>query len=153
MGSKQEAPVREVLRILDLGDFRPNLERVTALFREDAWYQVGVPARQAIQGRDAIAGELARQADDYKDCVCEVLTVVSDDRYVITERIDHVTMLHNNVRVHNPLLAIFEIDDDGLIVNWREYWDALSLSHRIGVDPERMQQLMGITDTTVEAGR
>ena len=59
MGSKQEAPVREVLRILDLGDFRPNLERVTALFREDAWYQVGVPARQAIQGRDAIAGELA----------------------------------------------------------------------------------------------
>ena len=85
--------------------------------------------------------------------MCEVLTVVSDDRYVITERIDHVTMLHNNVRVHNPLLAIFEIDDDGLIVNWREYWDALSLSHRIGVDPERMQQLMGITDTTVEAGR
>jgi limonene-1,2-epoxide hydrolase len=54
-------------------------------------------------------------------------------------------MLHDGKRVSNPLLAIFEINDDGLIQNWREYWDALSLSLRMGVDPGHMQQLMGIT--------
>ena len=145
MGKAQEAPVLEILHLFDANDFRPNLDRVLALFAEDATYQINVPARDRLVGRDAIVGELTRQAGDYEDCVCEILTVVSDDRFVVTERVDHVTMLHDGRRVSNPLLAIFEINDDGLIQNWREYWDALSLSLRMGVDPKHMQQLMGIT--------
>jgi limonene-1,2-epoxide hydrolase len=145
MGEAQEAPVLEILHLLDANDFRPNLDRVRALFAEDATYQINVPARGRLIGRDAIAGELERQAGDYQDCVCEILTVVSDDRFVVTERVDHVTMRHDGKRVSNPLLAIFEISDGGLIQGWREYWDALSLSLRMGVDPGRMQQLMGIT--------
>jgi limonene-1,2-epoxide hydrolase len=133
-----------MLHLLDANDFRPNLNRVIALFAPDATYQINVPAREKLVGRDAIVSELERQAGDYKDCQCEVLTVVSDDRHVITERVDHVTMLHDGTRVSNPLLAIFEINGDGLIQNWREYWDALSLSIRMGVDPTHMQQLMGI---------
>jgi limonene-1,2-epoxide hydrolase len=144
MGAKQEAPVLEILSLFDASDFRPNLARVTAMFTENASYQVGVPARAPVYGREAIAAELARQAGDYKDCQCEILTVVSDDQYVITERVDHVTMLAEETRVSNPLLAIFEVNEDGLIVSWREYWDALSLSVRMGVDPLRMQQLMGL---------
>jgi limonene-1,2-epoxide hydrolase len=145
MGKAQEAPVLEILHLFDANDFRPNLDRVLALFAEDATYQINVPARNRLVGRDAIVGELTRQAGDYEDCVCEILTVVSNDRFVVTERVDHVTMLHDGKRVSNPLLAIFEISDDGLIQNWREYWDALSLSLRMGVDPKHMQQLMGIT--------
>lgn len=145
MGEAQEKPVLEFLSLLDAADFRPNLPRATALMAADATYQINVPAREKLVGRDAILGELTRQAGDYTDCECEVLTVVSDDRYVITERIDHVTMNNNGLRVHNPLLAIFEVNDEGLIQNWREYWDALSLSVRMGVDPAHMQQLMGIT--------
>jgi limonene-1,2-epoxide hydrolase len=145
MGKAQEAPVLEILHLFDANDFRPNLDRVLALFAEDATYQINVPARDKLVGRDAIVGELTRQAGDYEDCVCEILTVVSNDRFVVTERVDHVTMLHDGKRVSNPLLAIFEINDDGLIQNWREYWDALSLSLRMGVDPKHMQQLMGIT--------
>jgi limonene-1,2-epoxide hydrolase len=145
MGQAQEAPVLEILHLFDANDFRPNLDRVLALFAEDATYQINVPARDKLVGRDAIVGELNRQAGDYEDCVCEILTVVSNDRFVVTERVDHVTMLHDGKRVSNPLLAIFEINDDGLIQNWREYWDALSLSLRMGVDPGHMQQLMGIT--------
>lgn len=144
MGIKQEAPVLEFLNLLDANDFRPNLARVAALFASDATYQMSVPAREPLIGRDAILGELERQAGDYKDCQCEILTVVSDERYVITERIDHVTMLHNDLRVSNPLLAIFEIDDDGLIASWKEYWDALSLCARMGVEPAHMQELMGL---------
>jgi limonene-1,2-epoxide hydrolase len=147
MGAAQEAPVREILSLFDTGDFRPNLDRVAAVFAPHATYQMSVPGRAALVGRDQIVGELARQAGDYKDCYCEILTVVSDDRHVVTERIDHVTMLHDGLRVSNPLLAIFEVTDDGLIVSWREYWDALSLSHRMGVDPVRMQELMGIVTT------
>jgi limonene-1,2-epoxide hydrolase len=145
MGKAQEAPVLEILHLFDANDFRPNLERVLALFAKDATYQINVPARDKLVGRDAIVSELKRQAGDYEDCVCEILTVVSNDRFVVTERVDHVTMLHDGKRVSNPLLAIFEINDDGLIQNWREYWDALSLSVRMGVDPGHMQQLMGIT--------
>jgi limonene-1,2-epoxide hydrolase len=145
MGQAQEAPVLEILHLFDANDFRPNLDRVIALFAADATYQINVPARAKLLGRDAIVSELVRQAGDYQDCVCEILTVVSDDRFVVTERVDHVTMRHDGKRVSNPLLAIFEINDDGLIQNWREYWDALSLSLRMGVDPGHMQQLMGIT--------
>lgn len=145
MGQAQEKPVLEFLALLDADDFRPNLARATALMAEDATYQINVPAREKLVGRAAILGELERQAGDYTDCECEVLTVVSSDNYVITERVDHVTMRHDGKRVHNPLLAIFEINAAGQIQNWREYWDALSLSVRMGVDPAHMQQLMGIT--------
>ncbi|WP_261554783.1 nuclear transport factor 2 family protein [Frankia tisae] len=144
MGTRQEAPVRELLRLFDEGDFIGNMDRLLAQFTEDATYQMSVPGREALRGRELIATELARQAGDYSDCVCEILTVVSDDRHVVTERIDHVTMLHDGTRVSNPLLAIFEVNDDGRIVAWREYWDALSLSHRMGVDPGTMLGLMGL---------
>jgi limonene-1,2-epoxide hydrolase len=120
-----------MLHLLDANDFRPNLNRVSALFAPDATYQINVPAREKLVGRDAIVSELERQAGDYTDCGYEVLTVVSDDRHVITERVDHVTMLHDGTRVSNPLLAIFEVNGDGLIQSWREYWDALSLSLRM----------------------
>jgi limonene-1,2-epoxide hydrolase len=144
MGTRQEAPVRELLRLFDEGDFVGNMDRLLAMFAEDATYHMSVPGREKLHGRERIATELARQAGDYTDCVCEILTVVSDDRFVVTERIDHVTMLHDGKRVSNPLLAIFEVTDDGLILNWREYWDALSLSARMGVDPATMLGLMGI---------
>jgi limonene-1,2-epoxide hydrolase len=144
MGQPQERPVLELLQLLDAEDFRPNLDRARDLFAADATYQINVPARAQLLGRDAIIGELERQAGDYTDCHCEVLTVVSDDRYVITERIDHVTMTHDGTKVSNPLLAIFDINAEGLIQHWREYWDALSLSVRMGVDPAHMLSLMGI---------
>ena len=144
MGAAQERSVIEFLSLLDAEDFRPNLPRAAELLAEDATYQINVPAREKLSGRAAILGELTRQAGDYTDCQCEVLTVVSNERCVVTERIDHVTMIRDGLRVHNPLLAIFEINDAGLIQHWREYWDALSLSVRMGVDPAHMQQLMGI---------
>jgi limonene-1,2-epoxide hydrolase len=144
MGAKQEAQVLELLELFHADNFTPNLARAASLFAEDASYQIQVPSRPPVYGRDAIVAELSRQALDYKDCECEILTVVSNDRTVVTERVDHVTMLHNDVRVSNPLLAIFELNDDGLIVAWREYWDALSLCGRMGVSPEDMAQLIGI---------
>ena len=114
------------------------------LFAPDATYQMSVPGREPLRGRDGIIGELSRQAGDYKDCNCEIINVISDDRFVITERIDHVTMLRDDKRVSNPLLAIFDMDSQSRIVHWREYWDALSLTSRMGVDPDHMLQLMGI---------
>jgi limonene-1,2-epoxide hydrolase len=144
MGAAQEASVLELLDLFHAEDFTPNLERAAALFADDAYYQIQVPSRAPVYGRAAIVAELARQAQDYKDCECEVLCVVSTDRVVVTERVDHVTMLHSGVRVSNPLLALFELNDDGLIVAWREYWDALSLSKRMGVSPEHMAELIGI---------
>jgi limonene-1,2-epoxide hydrolase len=144
VGAAQEATVRELLSLFDAGDFRPNLDRAMSLFVPDATYQMSVPGREPLKGRDEIVGELTRQAGDYKDCECEVLNILSNDRFVVTERIDHVTMLHDGKRVSNPLLAIFELDENSRIVNWREYWDALSLSQRMGVDAGHMMELMGL---------
>src|SRR5260370_21663903 len=120
MGKAQEAPVLEILHLFDANDFRPNLDRVLALFDEDATYQINVPARDKLVGRDAIVGELTRQAGDYEDCVCEILTVVSNDRFVVTERVDPVAMLNVGKRVWYPLLAIFEINDVGFIMTGLE---------------------------------
>ena len=135
----------ELLRLLGAQDFRPNLGRVAELFAHDAAYQINVPARDQLVGREAIIAELARQAGDFTDLVSELLAIVSDDRRVVTERVDHVTMRHSNERVTTPVLAIFEVDGDGRIRGWREYWDALSLAARMRVDAEHMQRLMGIS--------
>jgi limonene-1,2-epoxide hydrolase len=41
---------------------------------------------------------------------------------------------------------VFEFDDSGQIVSWREYWDALDIAAQLGLTPDEMKRLHGITD-------
>lgn len=131
MSRTTEAPVLRLLELLGQGDLATHGDEIAGLFAEDAWYEMQVPAPEKIHGRAAILGELQRQAGHYSDLVCEMVTLVSDDRVVVTERIDRFTIPGTGKRVANALSAVFEVGAAGLITAWREYWDMAALTRQM----------------------
>jgi limonene-1,2-epoxide hydrolase len=137
-----------VVRFLDRlhDEVHPDLDLALADFADDATYQSLVPARTPLEGKAAIKAELGSQFGRYTDCVCEILAMASNERYVFTERRDHVTMTSWNRRIFSSVNAVFEFDDSARIVSWREYWDTGDIATQLGLTADEMKQLHGITD-------
>jgi limonene-1,2-epoxide hydrolase len=143
MGTNEES----VLRFLEQlhNEDRPDLDTALEAFADDATYQSLVPSRQPLLGKAAIKAELEKQFGRYKECVCEILAMASNDRYVFTERRDHVSMMEWDKRIFSSVNAVFELDDAGRIVAWREYWDTGDIAKQLGLTSEQMNQLHGIS--------
>jgi limonene-1,2-epoxide hydrolase len=119
----------------------PDLSSTILSFARDATYQALVPSTAVLQGRDAIAAELARQFTHYDECHCEVLAMASNDRFVFNERRDHVHMVEQGKRIFSSVAAVFEFGDDGLVRSWREYWDTGDIARQLGLTAEQMAAL------------
>ena len=139
-----------VLRFLDAlhQPGTPHLAAVmTDVFAEAATYQALVPATEVRAGRDAIAAELSRQFTHYSECDCEVLAIGSSDRFVFTERRDHVAMIDAGKTIFSSVAAVFEFEA-GQVVSWREYWDTGDISRQLGLTAEQMAELQPVVDVT-----
>jgi limonene-1,2-epoxide hydrolase len=139
-----------VLQFLDAlhDEVHPDLSGALAGFAEDAVYRSLVPARPPIVGRNAIQTELSTQFGRYTDCVCEIVAMASNDRFVFTERRDHVTMTSWAKRIFSSVNAVFEFDERGLIVSWREYWDTGDIASQLGLTSDQMKALHGVAANT-----
>ena len=126
-------------------EVHPDLEEALQGFSVDAIYQSLVPARQPIVGRASIIAELGKQFDRYTECVCEIIAMASNDRFVFTERKDHVTMTNWNKRIFSSVNAVFEFYDDNQIVSWREFWDTGDIATQLGLSDDQMKALHGVT--------
>lgn len=115
---------------------------LSTYFSEDAHYQPLVPMRKPVQGRDAIRAELERQYEFYNECTCTIHSIGSSDTKVFTERTDTVTLNHDGKRVETRLNAVFDIDADGRISGWREYYDSGDLVKKLGVTLEQFEAIM-----------
>jgi len=52
---------------------------------------------------------------------------------VFVERRDLVTIESKDVAVH--LVGVFEVDDDGKIASWRDYFDSREIATKVGRPP------------------
>jgi limonene-1,2-epoxide hydrolase len=142
MTTKSETIVRDFLSSLHAAD-QPDWDQVLDVFTEDATYHMLVPRGSILAGRKRIREELERQFTDYYDCECELLALVASETTVMTERRDHVTMKHNDQRIFSSVAAVFELNDDGRIIAWREYWDSDDIAKQLGLTREQMNELQG----------
>ena len=115
---------------------------VRAMLADDARYQPVVPIAPVREGGDAIVAELERQYELYDECACDVLNVASTGNVVFTERVDTVRQIANGQRTTTNVVGIFDLDADGKIVWWREYWDALDCAGQLGIDDKAMRAIM-----------
>ena len=111
-------------------------------FAEAAQYQPLVPMRAPAQTRDGVRDELERQYEFYSDCKCVIHRVGAGDDCVFTERTDTVTLNQDGREIETRLNAVFDMDADGKILFWREYYDAGDLVMKIGVTLEQFEQIM-----------
>lgn len=64
-----------------------------------------------------------------------ILNIVSSDRVVMTERSDYA--LVRGVPMPHSMVAVYELNDEGLISAWREYLDTADLARKSGASPEQ----------------
>lgn len=138
MGEAQEDVVLRLLRLFHSEDIAGQLDAVAECLSADATYQPVVPLAQVHRGRDAIVEELRAQAARYRNCVCDVQAMASTDSVVFTERTDTVTMLADLQQVVVRVVGVFEVDAQGRVSSWREYWDNAAVAREIGIPVESM---------------
>lgn len=136
-----EEIVLEFLDVFHTSD--PDWARMEAYLANDAYYHVRVPASEKFEGVQAIRNEIETQFKLYEDCVCEVHAYASHGSNVLMERTDHVTMRHNGARVSARICCIFELNDDGKIVAWRDYWDPAPVYEQIGLSEQSLYDTAG----------
>ena len=113
-----------------------------SMLADDARYQPIVPIAPVRYGADAICGELERQYQLYDECACDILHIAVSGNTVFTERVDSCRQLANGQKTTTNVVGVFDIDANGKIVWWREYWDGLDCAGQLGIDDKAMRAIM-----------
>lgn len=134
MGKKQEDFVAEFCDAWGDGSLerKPDIEKILSMMSEDAEWQQWVPGGPTIRGRAALREELGRQTRIATNNKCNIVNVLSNDHMVWQERSDTAVIFGKPCP--HQMVAIYELDGDGLIHRWREYLDMADLTRKMGVD-------------------
>src|ERR1700761_1016032 len=133
MGLRQENFVKEFCEAWGDGTFetKPDVEKILSMMAEDAEWQLWVPGGPTIKGRGPLAAEIRRQMQYATNNKCNTIRSVSNKSVVIQERSDWAVM--RGRPCPHQMIAIYELDDQGLIVRWREYINMADLDRKRGV--------------------
>lgn len=139
MSTSNEAVVREFMRLFHEAAV-PDFAKLMTFFAEDGHYHTLVPDGTVFLGRDQIRKCLETQFETYNDCECEIHALAAQGPFVFTERTDHVTLTRDGRKVNSRVCAVFEVNGDGLIQSWREYWDTGNIVKQMGVTREELDK-------------
>lgn len=135
-----EQTVRNFLHLFHTGTLDGAALR--ALLADDARYQPLVPIAPIRQGADAIVEELERQYRLYDECACDILKLAVAGDTVFTERVDTVRQLANGQHTTTHVTGVFDLNAEGKISWWREYWDGLDCAGQLDIDDKAMRSIM-----------
>jgi limonene-1,2-epoxide hydrolase len=137
MGLELENKVREMHAAWGDGsdEVRPDVARILSFFAEDAEWQLWVPGGPVIKGKDALRAEILNQMTFATNNKCNEVNILSSDRMVMQERSDTAIIVGRPCP--HQLVAIYEFNDEGLIVRWREYLDMDDLNRKMGITADR----------------
>jgi ketosteroid isomerase-like protein len=105
-----------------------DIDGIMALFADDAeltW--AGGTFRGKAKVRKVVEWDVEQSPTARVDLTG--IGIVTGDRLVVAERVVHLTA--DGIAYEEPALTVFEVDDDGLIVRMRSYYDKLGLMHQI----------------------
>jgi limonene-1,2-epoxide hydrolase len=89
-------------------------------FTSDATYRVNAWS-QPLRGIEAIRSEFERQHSLWRNFRYELLAIATVNATVFVERSDTAHMTGTEITIH--VVGVFEVNDDGMIEDWREYYD------------------------------
>ena len=97
---------------------------------------VWVDGPQGVRdGADAIKSELTAQLKAVGGVTVDVKTVLSDSRTVMVEQVSNSSVCGNPIST--VVMAVFELDADGRIMQWREAYDLKSVMDQIEAAVQR----------------
>ncbi len=108
---------------------RRDVEEILGFFTPDAVYH-NIPIAPAI-GHDAIRAMLGQfLGPATSEAEFEVRGIASSGRTVYTERVDRFVL--NGKSIELPVMGAFEVDVQGKITAWRDYFDLASFTAQMG---------------------
>lgn len=120
----------------------PDLGAALAPLAEDAYYQIVVPTIPPVRGRDRIRQEHELMKVKVLDQKHDLVSYGSRGNTVFTERVDY--SLRNGKWTPVPLVAVFELNDAGEIVAWREYLDLANTAREHGMTVEDLMRSLDL---------
>jgi limonene-1,2-epoxide hydrolase len=134
MGLAQEKFIEDFCNAWGDGSLekKPDVEKILSMMSEDAEWQLWVPGGPIVSGKTALREEIHRQIRIATNNKCNIVNVLSSDRMVMQERSDTAVILGKPCP--HQMVAIYELDEAGLIKRWREYLDMADLTRKMGVD-------------------
>ena len=105
----------------------PRLVELVSFFNGDAVWKEG--PRGIRRGAEAIKSELEVQLATGLSVTIDVKSLVADGQTVMVERVDSFTIDHKSFFL--DVMAVFEIDADGRIKQWRESFDQKSVTDQM----------------------
>lgn len=110
---------------------KPDVEKILSMMAEDAEWQLWVPGGPVIKGREDLRAEFERQKTFMRNNKCNIINITSSDTVVMTERKDDAIIYGRNAPHH--MVAVYVLNEEGLIQEWREYLDMVDLTQKMGV--------------------
>jgi limonene-1,2-epoxide hydrolase len=134
MGKRQEDLIVEFCGLWGDGSLekKPDVEKILSMMSEDAEWQLWVPGGPVYRGKQALREEINRQMRIATNNKCTIINMLSNDHMVMTERAD-TAVIFGKYCPH-AMVAVYELDEQGLIRRWREYLDMADLMKKMGVD-------------------
>lgn len=107
---------------------RQDLPELLGYFADDAVYH-NVPLEPA-EGRAAIEATLKQFLDPEGEAEFVIRHLAVAGNAVLTERVDRLTLQGRSVEI--PVMGTFELDGQGRITAWRDYFDMGMLTKQLG---------------------
>jgi limonene-1,2-epoxide hydrolase len=104
-------------------------DRVTNLFAEDG--SLHSMMVEPIVGREAISARIGHLGEGIETITLNIHHVGVVDDVVFVERTDE--FVYNGHAGAVPVVGVIEVGDDGLITEWREYYDRAELLEALGL--------------------
>ena len=124
------APIDIIREFLDVWSAGPEpLERaIRDLFRPDTeWLNMGLS--KTVGADEALAlGAKFEASMGYAKIIVETLHIAAVGNVVLTERMDRLVAADGREIGAFSIAGIFELDDDGKLVRWRDYTDPAAIS-------------------------
>jgi len=135
----KRTPVDIVSAFLDAWSEGPEpLEKaLRALFRPDTrWTNMGLS--ETIGVEEALAlGARFEAAMGYAKILVDTVHIAACDNIVLTERIDRLVAADGREIAAFSIAGVFELDDDGKLVRWRDYTDPSAIAAIHGHEPDK----------------
>ena len=109
---------------------RRDADELSAYFTEDAVYH-NIPLDPVV-GRAAIRDTIAGFTGMAEKIWFDTLRIVADGSIVMTERVDHFVMGDRDIGL--PVMGAFEVNADGKITAWRDYYDMNQFTSQMSAD-------------------
>ena len=106
-----------------------DMEAMYGMCTEDvAWHNIPMePIRGIAAMREAVDGFMG----PVESCEWEIHSIAANGQTVLTERVD-AFQLKNGGRAALPVMGTFEIDAEGKIAQWRDYFDMGQFQREFG---------------------